>query len=105
MTSYIQIITTTSQRKNANEIADRLVKKKLAACVQIVGPIRSTFVWKGKIEKVTEWMCFIKTKQSIYKKAEVEIKSVHKYKVPEILAFPITKGNERYLDWLQESLE
>ena len=100
----MQIFTTTRNKKDAEKIADVLVKNKLAACVQILGPIESIYKWKGKIEKSKEWLCLIKTKSEKYKKIEKTIKSLHSYEVPEIIALPIEKGNVKYFKWVDEQL-
>lgn len=101
MADYMQVVTTTSNRRNADAIARILISKRLAGCVQILGPMESIFMWKGKMEKENEWICLIKTKKSAYKKVESEIISLHEYTTPEILAFPITHGYKKYLHWLE----
>jgi periplasmic divalent cation tolerance protein len=98
--SYIQVITTTENRQDAERIAGILVDKKLAGCVQIVGPVTSIYRWKGHIETAEEWQCLIKSRQYLYGDVEKAIKSVHPYEVPEIIAVPIVKGSEDYLEWL-----
>ena len=94
-------MTTTDNKEDAEKIATRLVEKKLAACVQIVGPITSFYRWKGNIEKAQEWQCWIKSKEILYKEIEKEIRSVHPYEVPEIVAIPIVAGSRGYLQWLE----
>ncbi len=97
---YIQIITTTPTKKDAEKITNIIVEKRLGACAQIVGPIISTYWWKGKIEKSEEWQCIIKSKKKLYNKVEKIIKKVHTYDVPEIISIPIINGNKEYLKWL-----
>ena len=104
MPSYIQVMTTVPSKRGAERIAEILVGKRLAACVQILGPAKSTYRWRGKIEKCEEWVCFIKTKDIHYEKIESEIKKIHKYDVPEIISFRIAKGNAQYMRWIGESL-
>ena len=104
MKSYIQISTTTETKKQAQKIAKYLVEQKLAACVQISGPIESTYRWKGKVETTGEHLCLIKTRASLFKKVEAAIKKLHPYETPEIIATPIIKGSREYLNWLNESL-
>lgn len=104
MESYIQITTTTDKKEVAERIAFRLVEEKLAACVQIVGPITSIYRWKGTIERAEEWQCIIKSREGLYKEIELVIKSVHSYEVPEIIAIPIVAGSGEYLEWLQGEL-
>lgn len=104
MESYIQVVTTTGKKKDAEKIAMILIERKLAACVQIIGPITSTYWWKGNIEKAEEWQCAIKSRKDLYRDIEKAIKSVHPYEVPEIVAIPIVAGNGDYLDWLRGEL-
>ncbi|MFA5321349.1 MAG: divalent-cation tolerance protein CutA [Smithella sp.] len=105
MKSYIQISTTTETKEQAQKIAQYLVEHKLAACVQITGPIESTYRWKGKVEKTAEWLCLIKTRENCFKKVESAIKKLHSYETPEIIAVPIVKGSKEYLKWLYTEAE
>lgn len=102
---YIQVITTISDKRKAENIARKLVYKRLAACVQIAGPIKSVYRWKGKIETAKEWVCIIKTKKGLYEKVETAIKKIHPYEVPEIIAMPITAANKDYLKWIESNSE
>jgi periplasmic divalent cation tolerance protein len=97
---YIQVITTTDKRSTANTIANALVKKRLAACVQ-TWPISSTFKWKGKVMNGKEWIILIKAREPSYEKIEKEIIRIHNYEVPEIISLPILKGSKSYLDWIE----
>ena len=105
MKSYIQITTTTETKEQAEKIAQYLVETKLAACVQITGPITSIYRWKGKVENTQEWLCLIKTLDYLYNKVEAAIKSQHPYETPEIIAVPIVKGSKEYLNWLENELK
>jgi periplasmic divalent cation tolerance protein len=100
MESFILVTTTTESKEEAKKIARHLVGEKLAACVQISGPITSTYHWKGKLETSEEWLCLIKTRESLYPEMEKAIKSLHSYETPEIVAMPIIKGSKEYLTWL-----
>ena len=104
MTACIQIATATATREDAERIADSLTRKKLAACVQIVGPISSVYRWQGRIEKATEWLCLIKTERSLYEEAAAAIRELHPYQVPEVLAFEAVAGSSDYLKWLSDEL-
>ena len=104
MKSYIQISTTTETKEDAQKIAQYLVETKLAACVQITGPITSIYRWKGKVETAKEWLCLIKTREELFEKVEVAIKKMHSYETPEIVAVPIVKGSKEYLIWLDDEL-
>ncbi len=102
---YIQVHSTVKNIKEAEEIAKILVDKKLAACVQIVGPIKSIYKWKGKLEKSREYLCLIKSASSKKERIIREIKKVHSYKVPEIVVVPIIGGSPDYLEWLRKETE
>ena len=102
MSEFLQITTTTDTEELAMQIAEKLVEKKIAACVQISGPITSIYEWKGKIENAEEWYCVIKTRKNLYQKVEEAIKALHPYEVPEIIALPILEGNKAYLDWITQ---
>ena len=104
MAKYIQVFTTTDKREDADRIANTLVKNRIARCVQIVGPVVSTYWWHGSIETTEEWLCLIKTRKDLYCQLEIALKQIHPYETPEIVAVPITAGSEEYLDWLANGL-
>ena len=74
MEEYIQVVTAIEKREDAEKIAKALVEKRLAACVQILGPIVSTYWWKDNIETAEEWLCVIKSKKDVYEELEKSIK-------------------------------
>ena len=98
--AHIQVVTTTARREEAQRIASELVEARLAACVQIVGPITSTYRWQGKVENDQEWQCLIKTRGDLFVRVEEAIRHIHPYEVPEILAMPVIAGSASYLAWL-----
>jgi periplasmic divalent cation tolerance protein len=104
MHEFIQVLTTTASREDAQLIADALVEQRLAGCVQIVGPIYSTFWWRGKIERSEEWFCIIKSEKGLYHDLEHTIKVHHPYEIPEIIAVPMVAGSQPYLQWLGQEL-
>ncbi|HOJ43034.1 MAG TPA: divalent-cation tolerance protein CutA [Syntrophorhabdaceae bacterium] len=101
MEEYLQIYTTSDKIEVAETISERLINERLAACVQVLGPIKSIYWWQGKIETSNEWICIIKSKKGLYKQIEDTIKSLHHYDVPEIIAVPIVMGSEDYLKWVR----
>jgi periplasmic divalent cation tolerance protein len=101
MEKYIQVLTTVADEKKANEVASAVLENRVAACVQVLGPISSFYWWKGKIEQAKEWVCLAKAKAEDYEKLQAVIKSVHPYEVPEILAMPVSFGNPAYLKWVR----
>jgi periplasmic divalent cation tolerance protein len=100
MPDPLQVVTTTATKAEAERIATALVERRLAACVQIVGPITSTFRWEGKIQTAEEWLCIAKTRRGLYSLVENAIRELHSYQVPEIVATAIVAGSQAYLDWL-----
>jgi periplasmic divalent cation tolerance protein len=102
--AYLQVFTTTARREEAERIGRELVEARLAACVQIVGPIISIYRWHGQLETSEEWQCWAKTRGGLFSRVEKAIRSSHPYEVPEILAIPITAGSANYLAWLDEEV-
>jgi periplasmic divalent cation tolerance protein len=105
MSMPIQVITTTGEREDADRIAQALIESRLAACVQVQGPITSTYRWQGQIETAEEWQCCAKSRQDLYPELEAAIRQLHPYEVPEILAIAILEGNASYLAWLDGELK
>ena len=105
MTDFVQAITTTETRADAQAIANALVEQRLAGCVQVMGPITSTYWWESKVETAEEWLCLIKSRRDLYEELEQVIREAHPYDVPEILAVPVTAGSKPYLEWLDGELE
>ncbi|MDO8488968.1 MAG: divalent-cation tolerance protein CutA [Candidatus Omnitrophota bacterium] len=101
---YIVILVTASNKKEAQCIATGLISSKLAACVNIVDKVDSLFFWKGKIDKAKELLLIIKSKKEKLPKIIKLIKSLHSYKVPEIIAIPIIAGDKPYLRWIDAAL-
>lgn len=101
-TDSIQVMTTTDRREVAEEIAREAVSRRLAACVQIVGPIRSIYRWQGAVEEADEWLCLLKTRGELLEELTAFIRGIHPYQVPEIVAVPIVGGNPDYLRWLHD---
>jgi periplasmic divalent cation tolerance protein len=102
MADFIQVFMTAEKKEEAESIAGAVVEKRLAACAQVLGPIRSTYWWEDKLETSDEWLCVMKTRKDLFEKLEEAIREVHAYDVPEIVAVPIVSGNQDYLKWLGE---
>ncbi|MCD6388613.1 MAG: divalent-cation tolerance protein CutA [Desulfobulbaceae bacterium] len=104
MTEFVQVVTTVGTAEVGEQIAERLVAERLAACVQISGPITSTYHWKGKIEQEREYVCTAKTFRKNYSEIEKIILELHPYDTPEIIATPVLAASKGFLDWLQSEL-
>lgn len=105
MAEYLQVVTTIDSEEAAERISAALVERRLAACVQILGPISSHYRWQGEVESAREWMCVAKTAASRYDKLEAAIRELHPYEEPEIVATPIVAGSAGYLEWIARSVE
>ena len=104
MSDLIQITTTTGTREVAERIAVELVDLRLAACVQVSGPITGTYRWQGKVENAEEWLCTAKTSRDKLPAIQDLLKRLHPYELPELIASPIVDGSAAYLKWLAEQL-
>ncbi len=104
MTELIQVTTATDKREDAERISKAIVENRLAACVQISGPVTSIYWWKDNLEETEEWILAMKTRNDLYPKLEQAIRNFHPYEVPEIVAVPISAGSKEYLDWLEKEI-
>ena len=96
------VLTTTGAREVAERLAEALVERRLAACVNIVGPIRSIYRWLGKIEREEEFLLLIKTTAENAAKLGDAFRELHTYELPERVELEIEGGSEEYLAWLVE---
>jgi periplasmic divalent cation tolerance protein len=100
----IQVVTTTAEKKDAEELAQAILDKRLGACVQISGPIESRYWWNGRIELASEWTLTIKTRKDCFKPLEKLLLELHPYDQPEILATAVSQISAGYSKWLTEQL-
>ena len=104
MRDAIVVFVTTSSKKEAQKIANALVKQKLAACVQILPQMESIYVWDKKTCRDKEFLLIIKSQKKLFSQLEKAILKLHSYKVPQMVALPIIQGHRPYLQWLKNSL-
>jgi len=104
MSDLVQVLTTAGSEEEAGRIAELLVERRLAACVQVVGPIVSRYRWQGAVEEEREWQCVAKTTRGAYEAVEAAIREVHSYDEPEIIATPIVAGSAGYLAWIADEV-
>ena len=100
MTRLIEVRTSVDSLEAAEELARDLVTQRVAACVQMIGPITSRYWWDGEVRVVTEWLCLIKTRADAYDRLEAALLAAHPYDTPEILAVPVERGLESYVAWV-----
>ena len=100
----IVVFMTAANREEARRLAEMLVDRRLAACVQIMPEMESVYRWQGKIERQTEVLLLAKTVSAKFVELEAEVRRVHSYETPEIVAFPLTAGSRPYLEWLNASV-
>jgi len=96
---YCIILTTCPNDEEAKTLASKLLREKLAACIQL-SPITSYYTWKGDTHIDPEIRLLIKTKQRLYESVEQFIKQNHSYEVPQIVQITINDGSDEYLDWI-----
>ncbi len=102
MPEFIIVFATCGSEGEALKIANSLVEERLAACVNLISPVRSIYRWEGKIWDEKEWILIIKTQKERFGELERKVKSLHSYSVPEIIGLPIVEGASSYLEWLEE---
>lgn len=104
VSEHIIVFITVSSPEEGGRIAKSLVEKRVAACVNIVAGLRSIYRWEGKVCDDSELLLIAKTTSDLFTALEREVKSLHSYKVPEIIAVPIIYGYRKYLEWIDESI-
>ncbi len=105
MTDKILIFSNCSSEEEAARIARHLVETRVAACVNIVPGVRSVYRWQGAVEEAQEWTLLIKSRKELFHRVREELRSIHSYEVPELIAVPIAAGLEQYLNWIDSSTE
>ena len=104
-THAIAVFIAASSSEEAGRLAEMLINKRLAACVQILPVMDSIFLWKGKVEWQREVLLIAKTLQSKFGNLEKEVRALHSYETPEIVAAPLVAGSTPYLEWLSASVQ
>jgi periplasmic divalent cation tolerance protein len=98
--NFIVVFITVKEPEEAQKIAKALVKRRQAACVNILPGIESHFWWKDKLDSAKESLLIVKTRESLLPEVIKSVKKLHSYSVPEIIALPIVGGSRDYLEWL-----
>ena len=100
MDEFIIILTNLPDRASALKLAGELVERRLAACVNVLAECTSVYRWKGKVEQAAEVPMLIKARAARYDEVEAAIRRLHPYELPEIVAVPILRGLDEYLEWV-----
>lgn len=104
MTDKLLVLTTAGSEEEAKKIANAMVERRLAACVNIVPRIHSVYRWKGHVESAEEFLLIIKTAHTLQEKVCAAIRELHSYELPECIVLRIEGGSAEYLSWMDESL-
>jgi periplasmic divalent cation tolerance protein len=104
MTDKLLVLSTAGSEAEAARIAEQLVKRRLAACVNVLGPMRSFYRWKDNLERAEECLMIIKTVQEQIDKLEAAIRELHSYELPEFITVRVDGGSEQYLNWIGGSV-
>jgi periplasmic divalent cation tolerance protein len=104
MTDKRIVLTAAGSQEEARKIAQALVERRLAACVNIIASMESVYRWKGKVETAEEWLLIIKTTACAFPQLREAISELHSYDLPECVLLPIEDGSPAYLDWIGESI-
>lgn len=101
MTTELVVLVTVPTLATAEDIATRLVHERLAACVNVLGPVRSIYRWQGEICNDAEHLLVIKTTRARYARLEARVLALHPYEVPEVIALRPAVGAAAYLGWIR----
>jgi periplasmic divalent cation tolerance protein len=104
MTDKIVVFSTCGSMEEAERLARHLIEENLAACVNVISPVRSFYRWKGAIEDAGEWLLSIKTSRELFDRVRLALESAHSYELPEVLALPVVEGSPNYLAWMEGEL-
>ena len=102
--NYIVVYITASDKEEAEKIARQLLKRRQAACVNIVPEVNSHFWWQNRLDSTQECLLVVKTKDTLLPDIVKSVRKMHSYSVPEIIALPIVGGNPEYLDWIDSEV-
>jgi periplasmic divalent cation tolerance protein len=98
------VLSTTGSQEEARRIGRALVERRLAACVNVVGPIESIYRWRGKVEQAAEFLLLMKTTAERIGELQAALRELHSYEVPECIALDISEGSADYLQWIEQSV-
>ena len=102
---FVVVLVTTSSAEEGVRLGRALVEERLAACANVIGPIRSIYRWQGAVEEAEERLVVLKARAADVPALETRVRALHSYEVPEVLALPVTAGSAPYLAWLADATE
>ena len=102
-TEFVVVLVTTADAEEGARLGRALVEERLAACANVVGPIRSIYRWQGAVEEAGEHLVLLKARAADVGQLETRVRALHSYDVPEVLALPVAAGSAPYLAWLADS--
>lgn len=100
---FVVVLVTTASAEEGARLGRTLVEERLAACANVVGPMRSIYRWQGAVEEADEHLVLLKARGADVAALETRVRALHSYDVPEVIALPVTAGSAPYLAWLAES--
>jgi periplasmic divalent cation tolerance protein len=103
-TDMLVVLVTVPNEETATKLAEALVGERLAACVNVLDGVRSTYRWKGAVERDDEILCVCKTTRDGFERLRARVVELHPYEVPEVIALPIELGHAPYLAWIMASV-
>jgi len=104
MLGFLLVFCTCPSEEEAVRLAHALVERRLAACVNILPPIQSTYRWNGSVQTASEYLLLMKTTEERFDALRDAITGMHSYDTPEVMGVPVTEGTEKYLSWVRESV-
>jgi len=105
MDNYLVVYSTLPSIESAEKISKSIIENKLAACINIITGVKSIYYWENDVLQDNEVLLIIKTKEDLYNQLEDFLKTIHPYELPEIIALPIVRGYNKYLEWINESVK
>jgi periplasmic divalent cation tolerance protein len=104
MTEKILVLSNCGSEEEARRVARALVEARVAACVNIIAGVHSVYHWEGAIQEASEWMLIIKSTRALFDSLAAELRRIHSYQVPEVLAIPVVDGDQDYLAWIDREI-
>jgi periplasmic divalent cation tolerance protein len=102
-TTDVCLVLCTAPAAAAQHLADALLEQRVAACVNLLGPVQSRYWWQGRIEQADETLLLIKSRRPLLDALRQAVRAAHPYEVPELLVFAVDAGLDEYLDWVAAS--